>query len=326
MFGEHQVFECVRCADADEWAVERNRSIGGSDVAAILGLSKWNSPTSVYLAKIDPEKAAATAKDKTNPVMKFGDIMEPVIAEQFKHDHPDILVRRANAILRPIKRPWVHASLDFECREPDGTWGVLEIKCAASEAQWKESVPDYYVVQGQHYLAVTDRSYVWFAVFFRDSCTFRYYRLDRDEHLITKMEEKVDAFWENVVSNTPPTKMVGTDDEMAALTAIYARPKNVSPTVTDEEAENLADAYETVSAQIKALEKRKRAFADQLCAKVGDNSAIILARSGRRVSWIRTERETYDTKAMIRDNPQMAEPYKKTVTQSQGIRIAKKKA
>lgn len=320
MFGENTKFICVRCASDEEWRQERKRSVGGSDVAAILGISKWQSPTAVYLEKTGKDD---DEPDKTSPVMEFGNIMEPQIAAEFKKRHPDILVRRVNAILRPIGRPWAHASLDYECREPDGKWGVLEIKCAASEAEWKSGVPTYYLVQGQHYLATTDRDYVWFVVFFRDSCEIREYRIERDQDLIDTIEGRVDAFWEGVLSATPPTKMSGTEDESAALAKLYAHPQDRLTTVNDPALDGAVIAYENVSSQIKQLEKQKRQLADAICAKIGDSRGLVLKSAKRRVIWVRSERTTYDVARLAQDYPDIVADYARTKVTSGGLRIAK---
>lgn len=317
MYGENSQFTCVRCADDAEWRVERNKSIGGSDVAAILGISKWKSPAAIYV-----EKAGIAGDDDgpTSAVMEFGNMMEPIIAERFKQEHPDILVRRANAILRPIKRPWAHASLDYECREPDGKWGVLEIKCAASESQWKDGVVPYYMVQGQHYLSVTGRDYVWFCVLFRDSCEIRSFRVERDDDLIAHIDQRVDEFWENVVAKTPPKATSGTKDEAAALARIYASPTDALRRVDDPQVETAVLAYETISAQIKALEKKRRQLSDSICATIGDDKGITLPKANRRVTWIRSERTSYDTKRLAKDHPDIAEQYARTTTVSGGLR------
>lgn len=323
MYGENSIFTCTRCANDEEWRAERNKSLGGSDVAALLGISKWKSPAALYVEKanIKPEQA----NDATTPIMEFGNMMEPIIAERFKAEHPDILVRRANAILRPIGRPWAHASLDYECREPDGKWGVLEIKCAASEAEWKDGVVPYYMVQGQHYLAVTGRDYVWFCVLFRDSCEIRSFRVERDDDLIAHIEGRVDEFWENVMSKVPPTNMSGTDDESGALAKIYANHRDDLRTVSDTELETAALTYETVSAQIKALEKKRKTLADSLCRAIGDDRGITLPAAKRRIVWIRSERTSYDTKRLVADHPDIAAQYAKTSTVSGGLRITSTK-
>lgn len=63
----------------EEWLRYRKQGIGGSDVAAILGISKWNSAISLWLNKTNQ------TEDDTqeNEAMEWGTIMEPVIRNHF---------------------------------------------------------------------------------------------------------------------------------------------------------------------------------------------------------------------------------------------------
>ena len=62
-----------------EWLRYRKQGIGGSDVAAILGISKWNSAISLWLNKTNQ------TEDDTqeNEAMEWGTIMESVIRNHF---------------------------------------------------------------------------------------------------------------------------------------------------------------------------------------------------------------------------------------------------
>lgn len=63
----------------EKWLRYRKQGIGGSDVAAILGISKWNSAISLWLNKTNQ------TEDDTqeNEAMEWGTIMEPVIRNHF---------------------------------------------------------------------------------------------------------------------------------------------------------------------------------------------------------------------------------------------------
>ena len=61
-----------------EWLKARQTGIGGSDVAAILGLSKWKTPLDVYNDKI-----ADTPSEESNPSIEWGNRLEPVIRQKY---------------------------------------------------------------------------------------------------------------------------------------------------------------------------------------------------------------------------------------------------
>lgn len=76
------------------WLAERRTGIGGSDVAAILGLNEWTSPYTVWADKLGllPEREDSEA-------MRQGRDLEHYVAERFSKVSGK-RVRRVNRILR----------------------------------------------------------------------------------------------------------------------------------------------------------------------------------------------------------------------------------
>ena len=60
-----------------EWLKLRQIGIGGSDVAVLLGLSKWRTPLDVYNSKIE------APEESDNASMEWGRRLEPVIREKY---------------------------------------------------------------------------------------------------------------------------------------------------------------------------------------------------------------------------------------------------
>ena len=75
----------IQYLDKAVWLKHRSLGIGGSDVAAILGLSKWKSPLSVYMDKVFPEQADDKPKHEA---MEWGSRLENSIATKFFENHP----------------------------------------------------------------------------------------------------------------------------------------------------------------------------------------------------------------------------------------------
>ena len=112
--GEGVTFRCIRCADDAEWLEQRKKGIGGSDVAAIMGLSPWRTPAEVWFEKtgrVEPPDLS----DK--PYVQKGVELEAYVGGKYKKAHKDFHVRRVNAICQSIERPWAQASLDYEVCE-----------------------------------------------------------------------------------------------------------------------------------------------------------------------------------------------------------------
>ena len=64
-----------------EWLDYRRQGIGGSDAAAVLGISPWRTARDLYYDKLN----IATADDDENWVAKaVGQLLEPLVAKVFE--------------------------------------------------------------------------------------------------------------------------------------------------------------------------------------------------------------------------------------------------
>lgn len=147
---------------AKEWLKARTSCVGGSDAAAILGMSSWKNNVELWEEKTGRRKAPNL---DDNPLVRYGHDAEDLLRQLFALDAPELSVHYepwnmwTNDAL-----PWAHASLDGWLTDPDGRFGILEIKTAtiqnsAHAAQWRDRIPDTYYCQILHYMAVTDAKF-----------------------------------------------------------------------------------------------------------------------------------------------------------------------
>jgi len=146
-----------------EWLEARINSIGGSEAAAVLGLSPWM--TNVELWERKSGKTTEQTDISYNPLVVYGTEAEPLLRGLFELDFPELKVGyEPNNLFRNTDYPWAHASLDGWLEDKDGRRGVLEIKTAniASAVQakkWTQSIPDHYYVQVLHEMAVYEADF-----------------------------------------------------------------------------------------------------------------------------------------------------------------------
>lgn len=197
----------TRNMDRDTWLDVRRKGIGGSDVAAICNLSKYKSRMEVYLEKLGqlPEKP-------DNPKMKAGRMLEPTIANWFTEE-TGIKVRRRNAILQHPEHPFMLANLD---RWVFGKNEGLEIKNTDTfmRDEWiPEKVPVEYMLQCNHYMAVTgaDR---WYIAVLIGGWDFQWRVIERDQELIDNLITIETDFWNNHVLPMVPPGVTGHDTEL----------------------------------------------------------------------------------------------------------------
>lgn len=318
--GEGTLFTLVRTPDGDReaWLDQRRKGVGGSDVAAIMGLSPYRGAYEVWAEKSGLIEAPDIS-DK--PAVVWGNILEPVVGEHYAENHPDREVRRLNAVCQSIKRPWAQASLDYEVKDPELGWGVLEIKTAgqSSEDKWDEGVPLFYQTQVAHYLSVTGRTFADVAVLIGGQ-DYREYRLMRDEDDVQAVERAVDEFWQLVQTGEEPP----IDGSPGEAEALFKRHQSDDGEVWEcgDMPREVADYIyykETADAAKERLEKAGNAL-KQL---IGDRKGVMCP--DYVVTWPRGTRKTFDSKRFKEDHPDLYEQYMAERPSNSGIRIKERK-
>ena len=199
----------------EEWLKERKMGIGGSDAAAVLGLSKWKTKAELWEEKTGRRKAPDIS-DK--PYVQYGIKAEEPIRQLFALNYPEYEVRHEeNKIIRHPKYPFLIASLDGTLiHRETGEMGVLEIKTteivrSMQMETWKgDKIPDTYYCQVLHYLNVTNFSFVKLVAelkYEQDYQARKTYTIQREEVIeeIKYLEKEEIKFWnEYVVKDIRP--------------------------------------------------------------------------------------------------------------------------
>lgn len=152
------MFVRIRYASHNTWIKERQKGIGGSDAATILGLNPYKNNVQLWREKVGLEEPEDIS-DK--PYVQYGTNAEGSLRQLFKLDFPEFKVySRKNEILQNKRLPFLQASVDGELTDPDNRKGVLEIKTTSilqsmQKEKWIGRVPDNYYCQLLHYLLVT---------------------------------------------------------------------------------------------------------------------------------------------------------------------------
>lgn len=290
----------VRCRDSDEWREERRRGVGGSDVAAILGLSRYSSPYQVWLDKVEGIHDDISGK----PSVEWGNILEPVIADHYAGMHPDTDVIEPDYMLRSKERPWAQASLDRVIRDPELGWGVLEIKTAGFRRadDWDDGVPVYYQTQVQHYMDVAGVKFADVAVLIGGQ-DYREYRVMRDEEDAETIRRAVDSFWhDHVEAGLPPD--VGVTDSPSVFAA---HDHGSGEYVQSDTTPTLVSRYLLAVDEKHHADDEVKRWGAKVREAIGDSDGI--ACPDGRMTWRRYERSTFDRRAFDRDHPGETDSY-----------------
>lgn len=183
--------------EREQWLAERRTGIGGSDAAAILGLSKWRTPYAVW-----QDKTGQGAELPDSAPLKWGRNLEPIIRQEYA-EATGRTVWQPKEMLRHPQHPFMLANLDGMTEDRR----IVEIKTARSDAGWGEpgtdAVPVEYLLQVQHYMLVTGFPVADIAVLFGGQ-DFRLYEVAADAELHALLVEEETRFWQSVIDNVPP--------------------------------------------------------------------------------------------------------------------------
>ncbi|NUQ88930.1 MAG: hypothetical protein HOQ43_10760 [Glycomyces artemisiae] len=175
---------------SEEWHHARMDRLGGSEIAAVLGLSPWESRFSLW-----HRKQGIGAPTVETDEMRWGRLLEAPILAEFERRHAGEFDLNADGItLANRERPWQIATPDGILIHPEDagiTLGIVEVKTARTADGWglegTDEVPVYYRTQALWYLDALGLSVAHFAVLIAGS-EYREYivRADADEAAILR--------------------------------------------------------------------------------------------------------------------------------------------
>ena len=204
----------------EEWLKKRNKGIGGSDVAAILGYSPYMTNVDLWEIKTGRKKQKDISE---NPRVDYGNKAEIHIIELFKLDYPEYeLLHKPFDLRTHPKHNFIFSSLDGELTEKStGRKGVYESKTvhldsSVQRQKWDNQVPQHYYIQVIQGLLATGYEFAILNARFiskRDGKKKIWedvYHFERSERLldIELVENEEIKFWEYVKNDQmPPLKL-----------------------------------------------------------------------------------------------------------------------
>ena len=207
-------------------------TVGGSDVAAIFGLSPWVTPLELWRQKKGLMKPSVMNANQK----KMGNMLEPIVAFWYGEKTGNT-VTDDTGLYQHADLPYALANFDRRFSEPSGVNGILECKSTTyhKASEWYgNAVPVYYEFQLRYYLAVSDMNTGDFACLWGNNpdSDFAIPRITRDKFQEDIIFEKLDEWIWSLKNDKPPT-MADVDPKLAmeALARIYGASKAGTPTI-----------------------------------------------------------------------------------------------
>lgn len=290
---------------------ERINYLGGSEAAAVLGLSRWKTPLQVWAEKtgnLEPEDIS----QKLN--VKLGIALEDTVANLFMEETGK-KVRRNNRTLVHPKYDFIRANLD---REVVGEDAILECKTASAymSKEWEDKIPPEYVIQCYHYLAVTGKAKCYIAVLIGNN-KFLWQEILRDETIINNLIDKEVHFWNEFILTKimPSTISCNDSDTLYKLFPVATEEQKIILS-TQEEAE--IELLEALKKDMRSLEAKIEQKENSIKALLKDCETGLTARY--TVTWKNQSRSSIDTKKLKECYPDIANALTKE-SQSRVLRI-----
>lgn len=201
-----------------EWHEVRANGIGASEIAAVVGLSPWESPFSLW-----HRKKGNLPPQPQSDLFYWGHALEPLVAQRFAELHPEYAVETCGTFAN-VERPWQFANLDrVLIPVKSGPFAVLEIKTTRYGDGWgpagSDDIPLHVRCQVIHQMDVFGYGYAWVAVLIGGS-DYREYRIEYDEAEAAILRDAGEAFWLSIQSDDEPPIDV-TDSTYQAIRALH---------------------------------------------------------------------------------------------------------
>lgn len=288
----------------EEWLTLRKQGIGGSDAAAVVGLSRYKSPIAVYM-----EKTGHVAPEMAGEAAYWGQQLEDVVAREFS-TRTGLQVKRSYKMYKHPQYPYMLGNVDRLIRDKERGQGILECKTASAykAMEWQdEGVPDEYMIQLQHYMAVLNVDYGYFAVLIGGN-QFQVRFVERNPAIIDSLIELESKFWnEHVLKRTAPP-VDGSQASIDLLNELYPASRPASEIELTSKQNELVEELRTAQENAKIAKERVECLKNQLKATMEDNE-IALFKGEPVATWKEVSQNRLDTQRLKQEQPEIYQTY-----------------
>lgn len=278
-----------------EWdAARAGLTITATEIAAVLGLSPWQSAFSLWHKKA----GLPSPPFEQTPAMEWGVRLEDAVAAKFADEHTDV-IPVASGTWRHRARHWQRATPDrlLYLTKPAVDWtgaadihpdpvGLLEVKTSPFGEEWgpdgSGEIPVWYRAQALWQMDVLGLTETHFAVLISGH-DYREYTVPYDPAEAEFMRHRAESFLYDVANGHRPP-IDGSD-------ATYQTVRRLPDGLEDRDVEispELAERYEATAANLHAAEDARRQAVSEILAALGNARRAVCL--DRRIA-IRTVRD-----------------------------------
>jgi putative phage-type endonuclease len=277
----------------EQFLLDRKQGIGGSDVAAIMGLSPWKTELGVYLDKV------SDFVDEDNKTLQRGRDLEEYVLKTYVRDK-NVSIETDLSQVRDKEYPFLVGHPDGKVKD---TNIFIEAKSYYGNLKdWNGEIPIYYKTQIAHYAYLTDADYVDVAVL-ADRWTYGCYTYHRDVEFENKIKQASIDFWQNHVLKKIAPEISCIDDA-----------HKLYPTSNESIKESDGDLDAELSKLIglqeskKIIAKEEESIKTQIMDFMG-NASVLTSNLGYKITWKSQKQHRINSSLLKKDDPTLYEKY-----------------
>lgn len=249
---------------SDEWLAARRHGLGGSEIAAVVGLSPFESRFSLY-----HRKTGAVGPAEVSPPMEWGTRLEGAVLAKYRENHPELDFTVTNGTFAHPDRPWQIANPDLLAIDR-----IIEAKTSPYGDGWgdpgTDQIPVHVRCQVLWYMDVLDRERADVCVLI-SGCDYREYVVEWEPREAAQLREAGRIFLGEIACGVRPD----IDEHSATYQAIKEMHPEIDPVDVD-----LTNAIARRFILAKAAEKAAKADAQHATSLVADHMG-----TARRALW-----------------------------------------
>lgn len=308
-------------AEREKFLRDRKLGIGGSDVAAIMGLNPWTTPMQVYIDKVSPDIIV-----KDNPAIRAGIENEEKVLKKYSENNGVEIISKVIVVedgveiekklptIKDKEFPFLIANLDAMTVDKSR---VVEAKTTSSFSKtFANGLPQSYLYQVAHYCMIAEVDFADIAVLSLEDNKYTEYTYFRDYNLEDKIRKACVNFWENhVVKRVPPLPMNEDDVELLYPSSEPDSSIEATPKILNnyEVIKRANEEIKRLKKDIEELELSIEPYKASIMEELKEKELITL--DGKRlITWKTSTTNRLDTTKLKEKAPSVYNEYLKTST------------
>lgn len=289
---------------------DRSKYLGGSDIAAVLGISPWKTPLDLYMDKVKP-RAEGERKRVFTRGIRWESVVAEMLVERLQADGHTVEIIASNNRYRDQQHDFMAAEIDFEVKL-DGSDEITNVELKTVHPfkmrEWGESdsdnMPTHYTAQVMWGLGVTGRrNGILAALFGADE--LRAYPVARDEEIVQALRERGCDFWNNHVRAGIPPEPIN----IADTSKLFLEDGEAEAMSADPQLAEWLMRMRFVRAEIKAREAEADALEFQIRRAMGSNTQVLMPNGKAACEWKTRSGSYLDEAALKEAHPKIAREF-----------------